>query len=213
MKNVVCVKHGDKYNHEYVNKLYSMVNRYATGKFKFYCLTDNSENIDDHIEIIKLPENNILDKWWNKMLALDHFTEGETILFDLDVIIHGSLKQLFDYKTMNLNVLYAYWKNPEFGNEVGNTLFNSSVMKWTNAQGKLISDVFFKEPKRIMYDYKGIDRFMWNENVEVDTLPNTIAYSYINNGSQMNHNKPLCIFNESLKQHELNDKWIYQYWN
>lgn len=213
MKNIVCIKHGTKYNHEYVNKLYTMVKRYATDDIKFYCLTDDESGIIEEVNVIKFPPNNIYDKWWNKMWALNYFTEGETILFDLDVIIHGSLKELFDYKTDRLNVLFAYWKNQEFGNEVGNTLYNSSVMKWTDDQGKIVSDVFFKEPKRIMFDYKGIDRFMWNENVEVDTLPNSIAYSYINNGSQMNHKWPLCIFNESLKQHELSDEWISQYWN
>lgn len=214
MKNVVCIKHGDKYNSKYVNILYNMVKRHATEEFKFYCMTDNTEGILSEIITINFPPNNIFDKWWNKMYALEYFTEGETILFDLDIIIHGSLKELFDHKTKDLNVLYASWKNQEFGSEIGNTLFNSSVMKWTDDQGKKVSDQFFKEPKRIILDYKGIDRFLWNEVSEVNTLPPSIAYSYINNGSVMNNVCPICIFNETnTKQHELSDEWIYQHWN
>lgn len=214
MKNIVCIKHGTKYDSTYVNKLYNMVNRYATDEFTFYCLTEDDHLIDNKIHVIPFPPNNMYEKWWNKMWALDYFTQGETILFDLDIIIHGSLKELFDYKTNNLNVLYASWKNQEFGYEIGNTLYNSSVMKWTNDQGKIVSDQFFKEPKRIMLDYKGIDRFMWSEVSSIDTLPSSFAYSYINNGSLMDHICPICIFNETnMKQHELSDTWIYQHWN
>lgn len=212
--NIVCIKHGTKYSSEYVNRLYSMVKRYAPSDFKFYCMTESSEGIDDDINVVLFPKNNIYEKWWNKMWALDRFVKGDTILFDLDIIIHGSLDKLFELDTQNLTVLYASWKNQEFGSEVGNTLFNSSIMKWRNEQGKVVSDVFFTNPKQYLFDYKGIDRFMWNENVQVDTLPTDIAYSYINSDCKYNDEYSVCILNETQqKQHELSETWISKYWN
>ena len=191
-----------------------MVKRYAPSEFRFYCLTDNPEGIIPEISIWLFPRNNPCEKWWNKMWAFDMMFNGDNILFDLDVIIHGDLTPLFNFKSNSLAVLHAYWKNQEFGYERGNTLYNSSVIKWNGMEAKHIATRFFNDPDYYMLKYKGVDRFLWNEDVRVVTLPNTIAYSYINNDSQMNPNYPICIFNETeQKQSELNDPWISQYWN
>jgi hypothetical protein len=42
MLNVVCMKWGDKYGPEYVNKLYSMVRRHLHKEYRFICLTDTT---------------------------------------------------------------------------------------------------------------------------------------------------------------------------
>ena len=39
--NFACVCYGIKYNIEYVQKLYNMVQRHTTIPHKFYCFTDN----------------------------------------------------------------------------------------------------------------------------------------------------------------------------
>ena len=38
-KYILCIKHGDKYDHEYVNRLYNMCKRHTTVDFEFVCLT------------------------------------------------------------------------------------------------------------------------------------------------------------------------------
>ena len=42
MKNVVCIKWGEKYSAEYVNRLYGMVQRQLSLPHRFVCLTEDS---------------------------------------------------------------------------------------------------------------------------------------------------------------------------
>ena len=51
---VVCLKWGDKYGPEYVNKLYRMVQRNLTIDHEFVCFTENPANLDLGIKVIDL---------------------------------------------------------------------------------------------------------------------------------------------------------------
>lgn len=211
--NIICVKHGSKYSSEYVNKLYSMIKRFAPSKFTLHCLTDDPIGIHPEISIIEFPINNSLEAWWNKMWAFSMFVEGDNILFDLDIIIHGDLSSLFNITSIKPMILHSYWKKHEHCYEEGNTPYNSSVVKWHGNLMTPTSNLFFTNPEYYMLKYKGVDRFIWNEKIDIDTLPNNIVYSYINNGSIMDTRYPICIFNETdNKQHNLSDTWISQYW-
>ena len=42
---IICMKWGDKYGPEYVNRLYNMVSRHLTLDFQMVCLTDDSTGI------------------------------------------------------------------------------------------------------------------------------------------------------------------------
>ena len=54
--NVICMKWGNKFPVEYVNRLYTMVSRNMDAKFRFICFTDNSIGIRPEVEIQDLPE-------------------------------------------------------------------------------------------------------------------------------------------------------------
>ena len=57
MYSVVCMKWGDKYGAEYVNRLYNMVARNTTLPFKFVCFTDNANGLLPEIESRPLPDH------------------------------------------------------------------------------------------------------------------------------------------------------------
>ena len=63
---IICLKHGDKYSSEYVNKLHNMVRRNCTLPFKFGCYTEKPEGIDPSIEIFPLPDIGMISGWWYK---------------------------------------------------------------------------------------------------------------------------------------------------
>lgn len=68
--SILCVKWGTKYGPEYVNRLYKAVDRFtSTCKFEFYCLTDNSDGIDERIVILPLLIE--LTGWWDKAQVFD----------------------------------------------------------------------------------------------------------------------------------------------
>ena len=60
--NIVCLKWGDKFNHQHVNRLYKMVNKNYKDKFNFICYTENSSFINTNIEIRNLDLNYDLEK-------------------------------------------------------------------------------------------------------------------------------------------------------
>ena len=50
MKNVLCIKWGNKFSAGYVNKLYSMVKRHLSLSHRFVCLTEDTTGLNSEIE-------------------------------------------------------------------------------------------------------------------------------------------------------------------
>ena len=101
--NVLCMKWGTKYAADYVNTLYSMVARNLSREFRFVCLTEDAEGLDSRIEVFPLPEIAVnLDgpeRGWNKLSVFSqslYDLKGKVLCLDLDLIITGSLDDLFD---------------------------------------------------------------------------------------------------------------------
>ena len=219
--NIVCVKWGDKYSAEYVNKLYSMVLKNSCGQpFNFYCYTENSTDIRKEVNIVKIKTD--LTHWWLKLDLLKLFDRGTNILFDLDLVILNPLERLFSVKTRTVSVLYSQWKEGYIlprATERFPTLYNSSVMKWQDDQGLEIYDYFQKNKEMILFKYQGIDRYLFNEPVQVDLLPTSIAYSYWQGARYSKDTTPeklrndyeVCILNHGSKQQEI-DSWVKNYW-
>ena len=49
--NIICMKWGNKYGPDYVNKLYNMVSRNLTRDFRFICFTEDGTGIKNNIEM------------------------------------------------------------------------------------------------------------------------------------------------------------------
>ncbi len=101
MITICCLKKGDAYKSEYVNKLFNMVNRNCTVPFDFVCFTENIAGIDGHIRTAPLPYD--AKKWWGKMGLYQERIDGvetEKLLFlDLDTVITGSLDPICNFKS------------------------------------------------------------------------------------------------------------------
>jgi hypothetical protein len=219
--NILCVKWGTKYSSEYVNKLYNMVLKNCNGQyFDFYCYTDNPSDLKSNIKTVNI--NSDLKDWWPKLDLLNIFNKDLNIFFDLDVIILNPLERLFSVKTRTFSVLYSQWKEGYLmptAKEKYPTLYNSSIMKWEGNQGFKIYDYFQKNKEMVLFKYQGIDRYLFNEPVEVDLLPTSIAYSYwkgVRYGKDTTPEKlrkdyEVCILNHGSKQQNLNT-WIKDYW-
>ena len=113
-RNIVCIKWGTKFPPYYVNRLYAGAKRHIDGPFRFVCFTEHAEGINENVEIHPLPEVPFEDKMveamtvgikgrkgaWRKVTMVkpgEIGLEGPTLVMDLDVIITGSLDELFDY--------------------------------------------------------------------------------------------------------------------
>lgn len=218
----VCLKWGTKYSSEYVNKLASMIRKWDRPDVDIFCYTDDPTDIDPTIRII--PTSGDYQAWWFKLPLLIEPTlqpYNVKILFDLDVIIHNDISNLHTFAGPELTLCSSAWKNPAVLLDVHekNTMYNSSIMVWKDAE--YVWNAFQQDPEKFMSIYKGIDRFLWNENVAIATLPPNIVYSY-RRGATLTDNRPfvkrddyaVALFHGSPKQSDLlHDPFIMEYWN
>jgi len=103
--NIVCMKWGNKYGPDYVNKLYNMVSKNLTKNFRFICFTDNKSGIKNNVEILPLPfiemPKNKPERGWRKLSILQKNIsglDGISLFLDLDVVLVENIDPLFDLK-------------------------------------------------------------------------------------------------------------------
>ncbi len=81
-QTVLCLKWGDRYGPEYVNRLASAVRRHTRTPVTIVCFTDDATGIDPAVEIYPIPEIDLpaaeMVTGWRKIC-----------LFRADLPIHG----------------------------------------------------------------------------------------------------------------------------
>jgi hypothetical protein len=144
---VLCVKFGNKYGDNYVERLRNMVARHMTVPYEFVCLTDSQHQIPG-VRMVVQPNANYQRGWWHKVHMFDpSLPLGNRILyFDLDVIIHANINKLVTtFANDFLGILdfnrkfHPHWNN-----------LNSSVMAWNHGTQKHIWERFQSNPRDAM---------------------------------------------------------------
>ena len=153
--NVVCMKWGDRYGPEWVNRLYAMVMRNTTWNVRFVCFTDNFDGIRDEVECQPMPEVNFdqsLGKYWPKLGLMQKDLgglDGMTLYLDVDLVILGSIDPLLSHPGRFL--IIQEWKDPHLG------YGNSSVVRYFIGHETAVLDRFYATPAQVIaddYDYK-----------------------------------------------------------
>lgn len=96
---IICLKWGNKYPAEYVNRLYRMINNHLTIPFEFYCVTDNSDGLYPEVNILDLEIEEGLKGWWYKLQLFKkdfYGLTGQAMFLDLDVVIINNIDALFE---------------------------------------------------------------------------------------------------------------------
>lgn len=160
--NVVCIKWGDKYTADDVNRLYRGVKRFLRRKLRLLCFTDRPAGIAAEIEVHPLPHEPFDDaliemmdrscahakgmKWgaWRKVSLYRRGLAqlgGPVLGLDLDVVITGPLDELFDFAPGRL-CMRQDWKAQKQSLPYG----NSSVFRFDPARHGYIYDEFAADP-------------------------------------------------------------------
>lgn len=141
-KWIVCLKHGSKYNHEYVNKLYNMVVRQSTVPFKFACITEDPSGINHKIKIIPLPEHRNIKGWWYKTWVFsDDLPISGTILFlDLDLVLIRNIDDFWNYHPDQFAIIRDF--NRSTVKEWNK--FNSSIFRFNKGQFNFVWNNFIQ---------------------------------------------------------------------
>ena len=161
MINVICVKHGEKYDHEYVNRLYNMVARHLSLDHEFYCFTDDSSSINQNINVIDIPPKLGIAGWWCKpyIFASEHFcSSGINLYFDLDTVIVGSIDHFVRYepsKFVGLRDLAKVFRKNWIR-------LGSAVMKWPTGTYTDIWEKFKSDKNHITKKFRGDQDWIWH---------------------------------------------------
>jgi len=110
MNNIICVKWGTYYGSDYVNILYSMVERNITTPFRFICLTDDPTGIREEVET-KILSDKTLEGWWTKIAFFQSplfDIEGPVLSIDLDMVIVDNIDCFFDYEPREFCMKWDY---------------------------------------------------------------------------------------------------------
>jgi len=175
---ILCVKWGDKYGNEYVERLKEQVEKNCSVPYNFYCLTDNPTQ-PYHL---KLPttwneyENGnfwayrkfhmFAEKTVNKRhgpyrtdLEGDHF-----LYLDLDVIIQQDLKYFFELDMERPYIVKGWWNDIEVCKKnfvnYQSPMINSSVIRWDRGQMKEIYKHVSKNLDVLFFTYPTIDNYL-----------------------------------------------------
>lgn len=213
--NVICVKWGDKFSAEHVNRLYRMAKGNISLPFTFYCYTDDPTGIDTHVVTMQLQTG--LEVWWNKMYLFDeNHMMGINLFLDLDVVIQKNIDNLFEKAVHNKLTLI----DRSVFDTVQEYMYNSSIMVWYANEMLDLYTKFSGMPDTWTSLYGGIDRFFTHEfskdqfnNIGTDvyyfrrevtnlfTYRDDQQYSIGHNGvsHRVYHDKSkqICVFNQS----------------
>lgn len=227
---ILCMKHGDKYSHEYVNRLYNMCKRHCKLDFEFVCVTENSRNINPEITILPLPSN--LKGWWVKpyMFSPDLKLNGTILYMDLDVVIANNIDHLFTWNPKDWCIIRDFTRKmrPHWRR------YNSSIIRFNSNQLAHIWNEFKREPEKIMRRFHGDQDFIWDADQKGRLWPDRWILSwkwevrktknYAPGGTRGNRKLALvedvtpppdcaiCVFHGDPNPHNCDDPWVKKNW-
>jgi len=155
--NVLCMKWGDYYTADYVNRLYAGVKRNMHLPFRFVCVTDNAEGLRPEVEAVpfppdpKVPGKYVPRPWPNIFAKLALFQDGfadlkgPTLFLDVDVLVTGNLDRFFLYRPGEFCIIHnwverrkhLFRKMPDIG--------NSSCFRFEAGKSNGVWDAFLRE--------------------------------------------------------------------
>lgn len=233
MINILCVKWGSKYGHEYVNNLYAGISRNTTVNFKLHCFTEDSSSLNSDIIIHDLPYKN-LEGWWNKLYLFSNdieLTKGEKIFFiDLDTLIVGNIDQLLSHDCADLTVLRDFYEG-KVSTTRGKNNVGSGLMAWYHGDYETIWTTFINDPIKAMRSVRphGDQRWIQNQVAKrqywQDIFPKKVVSFKVHcsNGLPKDaaiicyHGKPSIPDSAVIRSHEWDcdirpQPWVMNHW-
>ena len=158
-RNVLCMKWGDRYTADYVNRLYAMVRRNLAGDVRFVCLTDDPSGVGPGIECFPIPfvvaEAGGPERGWRKLATFEwplYDLEGIALYLDLDVVIVGPIDELF---AIDGTFLIAHDKRLS-----PRGISNSSVYRYRLGAHRDILETFRAEHGSILTRYRNEQAYL-----------------------------------------------------
>ena len=234
--NVLCIKWGNKFSADYVNKLYNMVRRNLALPCRFVCLTDNSAGLNPGIDTADLHGG--FDYCWNKLeLFRPGLFSGEDVClyFDLDVVITAPLDDLVLFQPQDSFVGLHDWYRSRVPR------YNSSVMRFKSGAHTVLYDslrakladgrvrwareydeylrsndkvVLWEGEKRYAGDQEWISHYVYPpKELKKHSFPGGWILSYRKHGRRrLPRTCKVMVFHGDPKPHEVNNDYVAEHW-
>lgn len=235
---VFCLKCGDKYSADYVNRLHRMVRRNLSMPHTFHCLTENPQGLDAGIVVEHLPSPD-LGGCWNKLrlFSTQLISTPATVLYlDLDVVLVDSIDPLLAVSPDADFLGQPDWNRPWFPQ------FNSSVMRFTAgshaevhegflaavASGRLVrraewdgttksrdKTVYWRGWRRFGGDQEWISaKLLPRQPVRQRAFPPGWVVSYKSHARrEVPPSAKIVVFHGSPKPHEVDHPYVRDHWH
>ena len=169
MQQIICMKWGDRYSSDYVNRLYFSIKKFTKRKTDLICFTDNPNEINENVLCKPIPKISMPYHMQNspwKKLAIWQFPlsplRGDVLFLDLDLVITGDLDRFFDYEKDKFCVIENW---TQLGSGIGNTsCFRFPVGKYKN-----IYDKFQSAPQYYFKKYR-IEQVFISKNISTQVF-------------------------------------------
>lgn len=195
---VVCVKVGDAYGPEYVNRLAAMVARHTTRPHQFLCLTDDARGLECASEAIAAD----LPGWWAKLAMFQPRRFNERVLYlDLDTVICGNVDFLFDY-TGPFAILRSFLPPSRYG---------SAIMSFTPGHSYLYSDFTPDVMARLYGDQDWIEEKLAAADYWQEIAPGAIGSYKVDELAESPKDFAICCFHGEPKPHQV-EGWVVDAW-
>lgn len=154
MQTIICMKWGTRYGPEFVNRMWAAVQRNTVRPTRLVCLTDDTTGIDEAVSCHPIPDINLppalINTPWRKLTlwtAPLADLSGDVLFLDLDLVITGSLDEMFDFEPGRYCVIENWTQK---GQGKGNTsAFRFPVGKYDH-----IFNDFQADPDRVLSAYR-----------------------------------------------------------
>ncbi len=179
VQTVICLKWENKYSSDYVNKLYSMVNRNTSRPLRFVCFTDDPTGIIPDVEIMDMPPFTLPEYMrfhpfrrmfiWDKTLA--DFS-GNILHLDLDTVVTNSIDEFFDFKPE------ATFCVPENWTQKGQGIGNMSVFRFKVGAHPYLWEKFSSDPDAAKREFRNSQTFVCRNIKEIVYFPQEWCLSF-----------------------------------
>lgn len=172
--NILCMKWGTKYDVSYVNKLHSMVSRNLSLPFRFICLTDDDEGLNQDIESFPIPEvqADLEDspgrkrvQAWKKLLTFSprlYDVEGTCLFLDVDIVLLDNIDCFFELEGEFF--IIRDWIEAESGEG------NSSVYRFEAGELSKVLGDFIENRDQIVEQYHNEQAYLTDKLKEMGKL-------------------------------------------
>jgi len=177
-QTVICMKWGTRYGPDYVNRLYSMVQRHTGRPTRLVCYTDDTSGITAGVEAFPLPHIVLPEAktWlpWRKLCLWQKNLEGvtsEVLFLDLDMVITGNMDAFFDYEPGHFCVA-RNWTQPH--DKIGNT----SIFRFPVGGHTYLYDRIMHECESVMSEHRNEQIFISREITDMKFWPDEWCLSF-----------------------------------